>query len=138
MTPEAISAFWDEHFPQVQEGRDISIVAVGPGEAVLRLEPNERHLRPGATISGPTLVTLADVAAYAALLAHVGPEPLILTTNINVNFLRRPPLAPLIATCRILKLGKRLGVVEVDIRPETGGDPVAHATATYAIPPTRS
>ena len=134
MTAEAIAAFWDEHFPQIQKARDYH-PSIAPGEAVLRLVPDERHLRPGGTVSGPTLVTLADVTAYAALLAHVGPEPMIVTTNMNMNFLRRAPLAPLLATCKILKLGKRLAVVEIGIRPETGGELIAHATATYSIPP---
>ena len=83
MTAEAVAAFWDEHFPQIQKARDITILSIAPGEAVLRLDAGERHLRPGGTVSGPTLVTLADVTAYAALLAHVGPEPMIVTTNIN-------------------------------------------------------
>lgn len=135
MTTEAVTAFWDAHFPQIQKDRDVTIVSISPGEAVLRLVPTERHLRPGGTVSGPTLVTLADVTAYAALLAHVGPEPMIVTTNINMNFMRRAPLAPLLAACKILKLGKRLAVVEIGIRPETGGELIAHATATYAIPP---
>ena len=137
MTAEEISAFWDEHFPQIQEAGDLTIVSVTPGEAVLRLDAEERHLRPGGTISGPTLFTLADVAAYAVLLAHIGPEPLIVTTNFNINFMRRPPLAPLLASCTILKLGQRLAVVEIGMRPEAGGELVAHATATYAIPPRR-
>ena len=135
MTAEAVTAFWDEHFPQLQKDRDVTIVSISPGEAVLRLVPTERHLRPGGTVSGPTLVTLADVTAYAALLAHVGPEPMIVTTNINMNFMRRAPPAPLLATCKILKLGTRLAVVEVGIHPEAGGELIAHATATYAIPP---
>ncbi len=137
MTTEAIGAFWDEHFPQIQTARDFTLLSVGPGEAVLKLVPGEKHLRPGGTVSGPTLVTLADVASYAALLAHVGPEPLILTTNLNINFLRRAPLAALVARCRILKLGKRLAVVDIEIAPEAGGDLIAQATATYAIPPWR-
>jgi uncharacterized protein (TIGR00369 family) len=134
MTAEAVAAFWDEHFPQIQKSRDVSIVSVSCGEAVMRLLPTERHLRPGGTVSGPTLVTLADVTAYAALLAHVGPKPMIVTTNINMNFMRRSPPAPLLATCKILKLGKRLAVVEVRIHAEAGGDLIAHATATYSIP----
>jgi uncharacterized protein (TIGR00369 family) len=134
MTAEAVAAFWDEHFPQIQNARDVTIVSISPGEAVLRLVPSERHLRPGGTVSGPTLVTLADVTAYATLLAHVGPEPMIVTTNINMNFMRRSALTPLLATCKILKLGRRLGVVEIGIRAEDGGDLIAHATATYAIP----
>jgi uncharacterized protein (TIGR00369 family) len=137
MTAEAISAFWDEHFPQIQAARDLTVVSVGPGEAVLRLAPGARHLRPGGTVSGPTLVTLADVAAYAALLAQIGPEPMIVTANLNINFLRRSPLAPLVASCRILKLGKRLGVVAIDIRPEAGGELIAQATGTYSIPAKR-
>ena len=134
MTAAEVSAFWDELFPQIQAGRDYSIVAVGDGGSLLRLVPDERHLRPGGTVSGPTLFTLADIAAYAALLAHVGPEPLIVTTSFNINFMRRPPPAPLLARCTILKLGQRLAVVEVGISPEGGGALVAHATGTYAIP----
>jgi uncharacterized protein (TIGR00369 family) len=106
-----------------------------PVGQVLRLDPDARHLRPGGTISGPALFTLGDVAAYAALLAHIGPEPLILTTSFTINFLRQPPKAPLLGDCRILKLGKRLAVTEIGISPEAGGDLVAHATGTYAIPP---
>ncbi len=135
MSAAEVSALWDTHFPQIRAGRDFTIVSIGPGEAVLRLDPDERHLRPGGTVSGPALFTLADVAAYAALLAHIGPEPLIVTTNLHINFMRRPPLAPLLGHCRIQKLGRRLAVVEVGIRPAVGGDLVAHATATYAIPP---
>jgi len=135
MTAAEVSAFWDREFPQVQAGGDIAIVSVAPGEAVLRLDVDQRHLRPGGTVSGPALFTLADVGAYAVLLAHVGPEPLIVTTSLTVNFMRRPPVAPLLGSCRILKLGRRLAVVEVRISPAAGGDLVAHATGTYSIPP---
>ena len=137
MSAAQIHAFWDEHFPQIRSAPAIEVVAVASGEVVVRLTPDERHLRPGGTVSGPTLFTLADVAAYAVLLAHVGPVPLMVTTNMTMNFLRRPPLAPLAGTCRILRLGKRLAVIEVSIRPEAGGDLVAHATGTYSIPPHR-
>jgi uncharacterized protein (TIGR00369 family) len=130
-----VSAIWDTEFPQIRAGRDYTLVSVGPGEAVMRLDPDERHLRPGRTVSGPALFMLADVAAYAALLAHVGPEPLMVTTNMNINFVRRPPLRALLGRCRILKLGRRLAVFEVEIRPAAGGDLVAHATGTYSIPP---
>ena len=134
MTAAEISAFWDIHFPQVQAGRDFTIVSIGPGEAVLKLDPDVRHLRPGETVSGPAMFALADLAAYAVLLAHVGPEPLMVTTNLNINFMRRPRLEPLLGDCRLLKLGRRLAVVEVDIGPAGGGDLVAHATGTYSIP----
>ena len=135
MSASQVSAFWDEHFPQVQARRDTAILAIEPGMAVLRLSPDERHLRPGGTISGPALFTLADVGAYAVLLAHVGPEPLIVTTNLSINFMRRAPVAPLLGRCRILKLGKRLAVVEIAIAAETGGDLIAHASGTYSLPP---
>ena len=135
MSAAEIHAFWDEHFPQIRSGPALEVIAIAPGETVVRLDPDQRHLRPGGTVSGPTLFTLADVAAYAVLLAHVGPVPLMVTTTMTVNFLRRPPMGPLLGACRILKLGKRLAVVEVGIRPESGGDLVAHATGTYSIPP---
>jgi uncharacterized protein (TIGR00369 family) len=135
MTPQEISAFWDEHFPQIQAKNCYRIVSLAPGEAVLRLEPAKQHLRPGGTISGPTLFELADVSAYAVLLAHVGPVPLMVTTSLTINFMRRPPLAPLLCRCTIMKLGRRLAVVEAGIRPEAGGDLVAHATGTYSVPP---
>jgi len=134
MSADEVSAFWAEHFPQVAADTSYAILTVGPGEATLRLTPGDSHLRPGGTVSGPTLFALVDLAAYAVLLAHVGPEPLILTTNVSINYLRRPPLAPLTARSRILKLGKRLAVVETAIGPEGGGDVVAHATGTYSLP----
>ena len=137
MSAAEVSVFWDEHFPQIQKARDITIVTIAPGGAVLRLEPSERHLRPGNTVSGPTLVTLADVTAYAALLAHVGPEPMIVTANLSMNFLRRADLVPLLATCHILKLGRKLAVVEIGIRAEGREDLIAQATGTYSIPSTR-
>lgn len=135
MSAAEIHAFWDEHFPQIRSAPAIEVVSVGAGEVLVRLTPDERHLRPGGTVSGPTLFTLADVAAYAVLLAHVGPVPLMVTTSMTLNFLRRPPMTPILGSCRILKLGKRLAVVEVAIRPESGDDLVAHATGTYSIPP---
>ena len=135
MTANEVSAFWDRHFPQVKAGGDLDIVSVEGGQAVLRLTPNDRHLRPGGTVSGPALFTLADVGAYAVLLAHVGPEPLIVTANLCINFMRRAPVAPLLGRCRILKLGRRLAVVEIAIQAEADCNLVAQATGTYSLPP---
>ena len=138
MTAEEIGAFLDREFPQIHlNGRVYSVGPVGPGEATVRLDASEAHLRPGGTVSGPTLFALADLAAYVVLLAHIGPVALAVTTNVSINFLRRPPAGALVAVCRILKLGRRLAVVEIGIRPEAGGELVAHATATYSIPPDR-
>ncbi|HEX2258036.1 MAG TPA: PaaI family thioesterase [Afifellaceae bacterium] len=136
MTAAAVSEFLDREFPQMHAGgRAYRLLSVGPGEASMRLDPADRHLRPGGTVSGPALFALADYSAYAAILAHIGPVALAVTTNLNMNFLRRPPLGSLVGHCRILKLGKRLAVTEVAITPEGGLDLVAQATATYSLPP---
>lgn len=136
MDAAELEAFLEAEFPQIHAGGKIySVDSVAPGGAVLRLDPNGTHIRPGGTISGPTLFSLADLAAYVAILAHIGPVALAVTTNLNINFLRKPEVEPLLGTCRILKLGKRLAVVDVGIAPASGGDLVAHATSTYSIPP---
>ena len=136
MDPEALNRFLEADFPQLHtDGKVFDVVSVGPGTITMRLEPNERHLRPGGTVSGPTLFALADVGAYCAVLAHIGPVALAVTTSLNINFLRKPEPGPLSCTCRLLKLGKRLAVVEASIFDENGDDLVAHATATYSIPP---
>lgn len=136
MDPEALNRFLETDFPQIHtDGKVFEVTEVGPGTVVMRLAPSERHLRPGGTISGPTMFALADVAAYCAVLAHIGPVALAVTTNLNINFLRRPEPGPLTCACRILKLGKRLAVVEAAIHGADPDDLVAHATATYSIPP---
>jgi Uncharacterized protein, possibly involved in aromatic compounds catabolism len=136
MTPGELNAFLDREFPQINaNGKYYVVTAVAPGEATIRLAPDQSHVRPGGTISGPTLFSIADLSAYAVILAHIGPVALAVTTNLTINFLRKPEVEPLLGTCRILKLGKRLCVVDCLIVPEKGGEPVAQATATYSIPP---
>jgi uncharacterized protein (TIGR00369 family) len=112
-----------------------SILEVAHGHARVRLVPHGKSTRPGGTISGPVLMTLADVAMYVAVLASIGWVPLAVTTNLNINFLRKPAPGPLIAECRLLKLGQRLAVGAVTICSEGGTEAVAHATSTYSIPP---
>ncbi len=135
MDTEALQAFLATDFPQVNAGGGtaFTVAEVGEGFATVRLDPDDRHLRPGGTVSGPTLFGLADFAAYMAILAALGPVALAVTTNLNINFLRKAGLAPVAATARILKLGKRLAVIDIAI--ESAGDLIAHATATYSIPP---
>ncbi len=136
MDPDALNRFLEEDFPQLHtDGKVFEVTNVAAGTIVIRLLPNDRHLRPGGTISGPTLFALADVGAYCVVLAHIGPVALAVTTSLNINFLRKPRPGPLSCTCKILKLGKRLAVVEASIFDEDGDDLVAHATATYSIPP---
>lgn len=95
-------------------------------------QPNS--LRPGGTISGATMMGLADFAMYVAVLASVGWVPLAVTTNLNINFLRKPAPRDLIAEAKLFKLGKRLAVGDIAIRSEGADDLVAHATSTYSIP----
>ncbi len=126
----------DTDFPQIHtDGRVFTITEIGSGSVSMRLDPSERHLRPGGTVSGPALFTLADVTAYAAVLAHIGPVALAVTTNLSINFLRPPKPSPTTCTCRILKLGKRLAVIDASIFQENADELIAHATATYSIPP---
>jgi uncharacterized protein (TIGR00369 family) len=112
----------------------LAILEAGHRTARVRLVPPRNALRPGGTISGPTLMLLADVAMYVAVLASIGWVPLAVTTNLNINFLRKPSPGGLIAQCHLLKLGKRLAVGQVTIWAEGDEEPVAHATSTYSIP----
>jgi uncharacterized protein (TIGR00369 family) len=113
----------------------LSITAVWHGGSRLHLPFQPQSLRPGGTISGPTLMMLADVAMYVAVLASIGWEPLAVTTSLNINFLRKPPVGALAAECRLLKLGRRLAVGDIALRSEADDDLLAHATSTYSIPP---
>jgi len=136
LTVDDLNRFLETDFPEVHaDGRIFTVDTVGPGFATMRFEPLQRHLRPGGTVSGPSLFALADVTAYVALIAHIGPVALAVTTSFNINFLRKPPLGPLVCTCHILKLGKRLAVLDAAISGIGSDKPVAHATGTYSIPP---
>jgi uncharacterized protein (TIGR00369 family) len=133
MTVEELEQFLDRHFPDMAQ-RAVSVESVAENFARVRLRYHDRHLRPGGTIAGPSLMMLADMAMYMALLAMIGPVALAVTTNLNINFLRKPAQADVIGECKILKLGKRLAVGEVTMYSEGDTEPVAHATVTYSIP----
>jgi uncharacterized protein (TIGR00369 family) len=105
------------------------------GGCRIRRKFRESSLRPGGTISGPTMMALTDFAMYVAILASVGPVALAVTTNLNINFLRKPAQRDLIAEVKLIKLGKRLAVGDVAIYSDGEDDMVAHATSTYSIPP---
>ena len=98
----------------------------------------DNHLRPGGTVSGPILMTLADTVAYVAVVSRIGPEFLTVTSHLAIDFLRKPPAAGLRATGEMLKLGRRQAVIAVRIHSEVGDELVAYATATYALPSTPS
>jgi uncharacterized protein (TIGR00369 family) len=133
MSFDDMQAFLAEQFPQ---GEQYGVLeALGDGWAEMKLPIDDQHLRPGGTVSGPAMMALADVAMYAALLSKIGPVALAVTTNLNINFLRRPKAdVDIIARAETLKVGKRLGVGEVYITSRGETDPVAHATLTYSIP----
>jgi uncharacterized protein (TIGR00369 family) len=113
----------------------VEVTELTPERAVFRLPYREDFLRPGGTISGPMMMGLADLALYGAVLAAIGHQELAVTTNLSINFLKKPPPAALRAEAKLLKLGKRLAVGEVAIYSEGDPDMVAHCTATYSIPP---
>lgn len=136
LNSDEVNALMDNAFPQLREGRSpLYVTEVFPGGCVVRLEAQERDLRPGNTISGPALFSLADIGGYACVLSHAGPDALSVTTNININFMRKAEAGPIDGHCRILKLGKRLMVFEIDIRLPDRDETIAHATGTYSIPP---
>ena len=107
----------------------------GEWGVVVRLPVTKAHGRPGATVSGPVLMGLADCAAWLGILAQIGPVALAVTTSLHIDFLRKPPLVDMVAEGRVLKLGKSLGVVDVAIRAVGHDDVVAKAQVTYSIPP---
>jgi uncharacterized protein (TIGR00369 family) len=133
MNADEIDQFLAKTFPQARGWTKIT--AIRDDELDLTLPFATMHLRPGGTMSGPSLMALADTAMYYLLLSKLGPVALAVTTNLNINFLRRPPPADLLATARLLKLGSKLAVGEVHIRTADGGALVAQASVTYALPP---
>lgn len=138
LTATQVNELMNSAFPQLNEGRRFyETVEVFPGGCTVRLHAEERHLRPGGTVSGPSLFTLADIGGYACVLSHAGPDALSVTVNLNINFMRKAEAGPIDGRCRILKLGKSLMVFDIDIVAGADRHMVAHATGTYSIPPKR-
>jgi uncharacterized protein (TIGR00369 family) len=105
---------------------------------VVSIGVDHRHGRPGGTLSGPTMMTLADTAAWLAILAEVGPMLLAVTTSLHIDFLRKPALDDLVARGRLLKLGSRLAVVDVELFSRGERSLAAKAQVTYSLPPAPS
>src|SRR5262245_22536456 len=136
MTVEELERFLHAEFPQVFHAESgLSIEAVGQRGCRVRQAFHEFWLRPGGIISGPTMMALADFAMYVAVLATIGPVPLAVTINLNINFLRKAGPRDLVAEARLLKLGKRIATGEVTIYSDGDRETVAHVTSTYSIPP---
>ena len=131
VTKAELSEFLKQEFPQ----NKCTIDSMGTRSATVRHEIGASELRPGGTVSGPVMMTVADVALYVAILAEIGIVPLAVTTSLNFNFMRKPASdRAIIGVCKMLKIGRTLAVGEVTLYSEGQEEPVAHAVGTYAIP----
>ncbi len=131
---EKVIEFLVKEFPQ----NKCIVEEIGKKTATIRHKIGIDELRPGGTVSGPVLMTVADVALYVAILGEIGIVPLAVTTSLSINFLRKPsPDDDIIGVCKIIKLGRSLAVGEVSLYSEGNEEPVAHAVGTYSIPPTQ-
>jgi uncharacterized protein (TIGR00369 family) len=124
--------FLEKEFPQVSN--NFKILNAKPNSLSMLMHISDEHLRPGGTVSGPTMFLLADVSFYLATLSMIGPKSLTVTTNCSINFLRKPNISDLISETRVLKIGKTLSVGDVLIYSKGIKEPVAHASLTYSIP----
>ena len=131
-----IEALIDSRFPQIHSGgRSLVIEEAGERNVCVRMRHHERQMRPGGTVSGAAMFTLADFAVYVAVIAAMGEVGHgAVTTSLNINFLTRPEPRDLVARVRLIRLGRRLAVGEAEIFSDGLPDMVAHATATYALP----
>ena len=131
MTIAELNRFFDDAF---DTPRGYEVEHVEQDRVRLRQPVASLMLRPGGTVSGPTLMALADAAAYALVLAHIGPVALAVTSSLTISFLHKPEPADVVAEAEFLKLGRKLAVVDVRLRSDGFDEPVAHAVVTYAIP----
>jgi len=137
MNVSQLHRFLVDVFPQVKN--DFRIESVSSSEIKVKMFVQDKHLRPGDTISGPSMFGLADVSVYLLTIAQIGPKALAVTTNISMDFMRKPSGGnDLVAWARLLKLGRRLSVGEVLIFSDDLDNPVARASMTYSIPPVGS
>ncbi len=136
LSADELNRYIVEVYPQIiDDFPHMKVVGVAPGETHIQIQTSDRHLRAGGTVSGPTLFALADMGGYICVLSHIGREALAVTTNLNINFMRKAMPGTLDGHCRILKLGKRLMVFDIEITANGEPGTIAHATGTYAIPP---
>ena len=134
MNEAQLMTFMREAFPQMAD--ELNVDHVAENEITMRMLISDQHLRPGGTVSGPSMFALADVCAYLVTLAMIGPKALAVTTSCSIDFMRKPAAdTDLIANGRLLKLGKQLSVSDVLLYSEGQAKPVARASLTYAIPP---
>ena len=134
ISKEELTEFLHSEFPQTK----CSIDEVGNRGAIVRHRVGQDELRPGGTVSGPVMMTTADVALYVAILGEIGLVPLAVTTSLTINFLRKPsPQKDIIGKCTLIKVGRILVVGEVELYSDGEAEPVAHVIGTYSIRPTK-
>lgn len=135
LTRERLLQLLEAEFPEAAHAvGDYAIEEMWCGGCRVRRRHHERSLRPGGTVSGPVMMALADFTMYLAVLSAIGWVPLAVTTNLSINFLKKPGARDLLAEAQLFKLGKRLAVGEVALRSDGDDDLVAHVTSTYSIP----
>lgn len=136
LSVETVTEIIDRAFPGIHlGGRRLHIESVADRWARVRLVPSADNIRPGGTISGPSMFTLADFSIYVALIATVGESAVpAVTSNLNITFLTRPKPADVIAETRIIRLGRKLTYAEAHLRSDGSDEVIAHATGTYAMP----
>ena len=134
MSVAELAAFFGEAFAERGGGAVTTVAEIEPGRALVTLDPVGANLRPGNLVSGPTQMGLADHAAYAVILAHIGPVAMAVTSNLNYSFLRGVQLRRVYAEARLLRLGRRLATVDVQLYQDDAARPVGQATVTYALP----
>ena len=132
MSKPELETFMEKEFSQVS--KNFKILDLDLGSISMKMNVSYEHLRPGDTISGPTMFLLADISFYLATLSLIGPKSLTVTTNCSINFLRKPNKHDLTSKARVLKIGKTLSVGDVLIYSLDKTKPVAHASLTYSIP----
>jgi acyl-coenzyme A thioesterase PaaI-like protein len=135
LTRDELERLLAAEFPQMfNDESGLALEQVSYGGCRVRQAFRPHFLRPGGTIPGPTMMALADFSMYVAVLSAIGWVPLAVTTNLTINFLRKPPPRDLTAEVKLLKLGRRLAYGAITICSDAEDGPVAHATSTYAIP----
>lgn len=134
MGADDLNAFLRRAFPETDPDHMASVLEVEPGRVLVKLPYASRQLRPGGVISGPTLMTLADTAAYALVLAHIGEVAMAVTTSLNIHFLRGCKPGDLHAEAALLKLGRRIATADILMWTEGRERAAAKATVAYAIP----
>jgi uncharacterized protein (TIGR00369 family) len=132
LSVEELQEIVEREFPDFEAPR---IESIEGDTLVMSQSVGTRNSRPGGTLSGPTMMALADNSAWLIILAHIGPVLLAVTTSLHIDFLRKPELADLMARARLIKLGRQLAVVDVELFSRGSSDLVAKAQVTYSIPP---